>query len=139
MVILELISEKWLLLCEKVGPVFGKIGFVLAKIRDVLMLIWTYIVKLRKIFLTIPVAWAAVMLALRNLRELPEMVGLDLQIDGTFAIQMNRELAVLGPVAITAFCLLLMFCSRRVMTPWVVSLVSLMLPLFIWLINVFPS
>ena len=119
MAILELISEKWLLLCEKVGPVFGKIGFVFGKIRDVLLLIWAFIVKLRKIFLAIPVAWAAVLLALRNLRELPEMVGLDLQIDGTFAIQMNRELAVLGPVAITAFCLLL--------------------PLFIWLINVFPS
>ena len=44
----------------------------------------------------------------------------------------------MGPVAITALCLLLMFCSKRILTPWVVSAVSLLLPVFIWVINVFP-
>lgn len=135
---MDQIVEKWHALTEAVGPVFSKIGAFFKKVWDVLLIIWAYIAKLYKVFLAAPVVYAAVVLAMQNMQRLPETVGLDLQIDGTFALQMSRELAVLGPVAVTALCLLLMFCSKRVLTPWVVSVVSLILPLLIWVINVFP-
>ena len=40
------------------------------------------------------------------MQHLPAVVGLDLQVGGDFSIQVVRELAVLGPVAVTAVCLL---------------------------------
>ena len=136
---LEAFAEKWNQVYEKVGPVLSAIGHVLSKTGDVLLQIWNTILKFRKIFLAIPVVWAAVQLAFQNLERLPETVGLDVQVDGTFAIQITRELAAWGPVVVTIFCLLLMFCSRRILTPWVVSVMTLLIPIFIWLINVFPS
>lgn len=139
MIFLEVIAEKWRIICEKTGPGFRKVGHFFSVVGDYLKRFWRYLLRLRKIFMAVPVVWGAVVLAMRNLTQLPETVGLNLQIDGTFAIQISREIAVLGPVALTALCLLLMFCSRRTLTPWVVSVISLVVPLFIWLINVFPS
>ena len=40
---------------------------------------------------------------------------------------------------IFAACLLLMFLSRRVVYPWLVSIFSLALPLLIYITNVFPA
>lgn len=136
---MEVFVEKWRALCEKAGPVLEKVGGFFKKVGHVLHIIWDYLIRLRKIFAAVPVAWAAVTLALQNMARLPETVGLSLEVDGTFAIEMSRELAVLGPVALTALCLLLMFCSKRILTPWVVSVITLILPIFIWVINVFPS
>ena len=95
--------------------------------------------KLRKIILAVPVAWAAIALALRNLAKLPALVGLDLQADGTFGIQMGKLPAVLAPLLVTAVCLLLLFCSKRTLTPWLVSVFSLTLPVIILIINTFPA
>lgn len=136
--ILDTIAEKWALLCDKVGPVVTKIGTVFKKTGDFIALFIAYLVKFKKLFLAIPVAWAAVMLAINNLTKLPEKVGLDLQLDGSFTFEVSRELAAFGPVVLTLVCLVLMFCSKRVMTPWVVSLITLVVPIFIWVINVFP-
>ena len=102
---------------------------------------WVY--KLRSIFLAIPVAFAAVLLALDNLIKLPDTVELCLpsSADG-FAIQiveLNKMVAVFGPLLITALCLLLMFASRRVSYPWLISVFSLVLPLFIYFASVFPG
>jgi len=139
MKILEQIAQVWNTAWSKIAPVFAVIGKVFTTIGDVLLWIWELIVRLRKIVLAVPVALLALKLASDNMVRLPEMVGLNLQIDGTFSLEITREFAVLGPLAITAICLLLMFCSKRVLTPWVVSLVSLLLPLFLWVINAFPS
>jgi len=40
-------------------------------------------------------------------------------------------------LSITAICLLLMFISKRTLTPWMVSLLSLALPLTILITNTF--
>ena len=106
---------------------------------DILLLIGQTFLKFRKIFLAAPVVWAAVQLAFQNMERLPESVGLNLQVDGTYAIQITRELAVWGPVVVTIFCLLLMLCSRRILTPWLVSVMTLLIPIFLWVTNVFPS
>ena len=136
---MDKIVEKWHALCDWAGPGLGKVGGACKKVWDFLLIVWAYISKLRKLFAAIPIVWGAVILAIRNEAVLPSVVGISLETDGTFAIEMTRELAVLGPVALTALCLLLMFCSKRILTPWVVSAFTLLVPLYIWLINVFPA
>lgn len=110
----------------------GKFFSVLAGIGSVLY-------KLRSIFLSIPVALAAVMLAVRNMRLLPETVGINLLASGEYQWMVARSVAVLGPMAVTALCLLMMFLSRRVVYPWLISIFSLVIPLVIWVTNVFPA
>lgn len=94
--------------------------------------------KLRSVLLAIPVAVAAVALAIRNLAKLPAQVGINLQASGEYAMVVGKGVAVMGPLAVTAVCLLLMFCSRKVVYPWLISLFSLALPLLIWITNTFP-
>lgn len=139
MVFFEKLSQWWNILCEKLKPTLSKLGAACQKVSQFLQKAWVYIVKLRKVILAVPVAWGAVVLALRNLSQLPELVGLDLQADGSFAIQTGRLPAVLAPLLVTAVCLLLMFCSKRTLTPWLVSVFSLALPVIILVINVFPA
>lgn len=135
----EKLSQKWNALCKKAKPTTDKIGAFLASAGRVAHSVWIYVVKLRKVFLAIPVAWGALYLALRNLKQLPEVVGLFLQSDGTFAVQIGRVPAVLAPLLVTAVCLLLMFGSRRILTPWLVSVLSLALPVVVFVINIFPA
>jgi hypothetical protein len=71
--------------------------------------------------------------------HLPQVVGLRLQTNGAFAIQITRGLAVISPLAVTLVCLLLMFCSRRTLTPWFVSLCSLLIPIVLLITNTFPG
>lgn len=117
---------------EKTANILGKIGRVLCRIGK-------SIYGMRSVLLAIPVGAAAVMLALRNAVQLPEQVGIDLQASGAYALVVDRNLAVLGPLAITALCLLMMFSSRRVFYPWLISLFSLVLPLLLWVTNLLPG
>lgn len=98
---------------------------------------WAY--KLRSVLLAIPVAIGAVVLAIRNMVELPDQVGINLLATGEFEHTVSRLVAVMGPLAITAVCLLLMFCSRRVVYPWLISLFSLALPILLLITNTFPA
>ena len=106
---------------------------------SVLAGIGSMLYKLRSIFLSIPVALVAVMLAVRNMRLLPETVGINLLATGEYQWMVARNIAVLGPMAVTALCLLMVFCSRRVVYPWLISIFSLAIPLVIWVTNVFPA
>lgn len=132
-------AAKWQQLWQKAKPVMDKVKYFCQKVGEALRIFWVYVVKLRKALLAFPVAWATMILAIKNLVDLPEHVGLDLQSDGTFSILIAREIAVLGPIAITAFCLLLMFVSKKTLTPWLVSVISLLLPLVILITNTFPA
>ena len=99
---------------------------------------WEWVFRLRSVGLAIPVAVGAVCLAVYNEATLPAMVGIDLLASGEYARMIPREVAVIGPLALTALCLLFMFCSRRVVYPWLISLFSLVLPLLILITNIFP-
>ena len=132
-------AQKWNALRTKLSPVMQKIGRFFRKVLDILALIWRYIVRFKRIIIAIPVAVGAVYLALWNMDRLPSKVGFGIQLDGTFDYMVAREIAVLGPIAVTALCLLLMFCSKRTLTPWLVSVFSLVLPILIWVIKSFPS
>ena len=132
-------AQKWNTMRTKLSPVMQKIGRFFRKVLDILAMIWRYIVRFKRIIIAIPVAIGAVYLALWNMDRLPSKVGFGIQLDGTFDYMVAREIAVLGPIAVTALCLLLMFCSKRTLTPWLVSVFSLILPILIWVINAFPS
>ncbi|MBQ3541749.1 MAG: hypothetical protein IJA45_01315 [Oscillospiraceae bacterium] len=95
--------------------------------------------KLKKIIATVPVAIGAVILAFYNMANLPKVVGLDLLESGAFTYQIPRGIAVFAPLAVTGVCLLLMFCSRRILTPWLVSVISLLIPVAILITNIFPA
>lgn len=98
---------------------------------------WAY--QLRSILLSIPVGVCACALAIRNLSVLPASVHIYLLDDPKYQWIVPQGVAVLLPLSITAVCLLLMFCSKKVLYPWLISLLSLALPLVIWLSNAFPG
>ena len=123
---------------DKVGGFFEKIGESVLWIGENTDVIWLYIKKFHKVILAIPVGIGAGCLAVYSGNNLPEYVGINLLETGEYAMIVTRELAVLGPLAVTAVCLLLMFASRRTLYPWLISIFSLVLPLLLLLTNNFP-
>lgn len=93
--------------------------------------------KLRGLILGIPVAAAAIVMAINNQIKLPDEVGVVLMASGQYSQTVSKTVAVLGPLGLTAICLVLVFCSRKVLYPWLISLFSLALPLLILFINTF--
>lgn len=117
---------------QKVSAVFEAIG-------NVFKVIYSWCSRLHKLILAVPIVVGAVLLAQRCVEELPDKVGLGLLADGTYSQLISKDLAIMGPLAVTAVCLLLMFCSRRTLYPWLISLFSLALPLLILITNIFPA
>lgn len=95
--------------------------------------VWIY--RIRKYIMAVPVAYYAVKLAILNSERLPDLVGLDIQASGEFARMVSRQNAVLGPLGITTFCLVLLLCSRKPLLPWLISAFTLILPILIWMTN----
>lgn len=126
------IIEKWKAVWSKISPVYHKIESVIETICRVIF-------RLRKVFMAIPVVWVALKLAVQNGQRLPEMVGLNLQATGEFATFVTKNYAVYGPLGVTLFCLLLMFCSRKATFPWIISIFTLVLPYLIWFTNMYPG
>ncbi len=110
-----------------------------AETKHKLKIFWKWAYRLRSVILAIPVAAAAVILAIHNQAMLPSSVGIQIQANGEYASMVSRSVAVLGPLAVTAVCLLMVFCSRKVLYPWLISLFSLALPLLIYITNTFPG
>ena len=98
---------------------------------------WAY--KLRSILLSIPVAVVALALAVRNLSQLPSEVGINMLANGQYQWVISRGMAACIPVAVTAVCLVMMFLSKKVLYPWLISVFSLALPLVLWFTNIFPN
>ena len=139
MVKLKELKQKWLTLWGKTKPARDKIAKVCKKTWNVIYHIGMWIYHLRGIFMAVPVGIAAVWLAIDNTAKLPEQVGINLLANGQYQYVIDRSVAVLGPLAVTAVCLLLMFCSRRTLTPWFVSLCSLLIPIVLLITNTFPG
>ena len=112
---------------------------VLAKIGEVLEVIVNLLYKLRKVFMAAPVVYYAIKLARFNSVNLPKVVGINLQSNGAFAQTLTRQMAVMGPLGVTAACLLLMFLSRKAMYPWAISIFSLAIPILLLLSNRYPA
>ena len=114
-------------------------GTALQKIGHIFQLVGSWIYKLRSVLLAIPVVAAAFVLAKENMEKLPEFVGINMQTTGEFAMMIERDVAVFVPLIVTAACLLMMFISRKVLYPWLISIFSLIIPLLLWFTNIFPA
>ena len=107
--------------------------------KSLMAFIGMILFRLRKVVLAVPVVMLAVKLALYNRENLPEQVGINLQSSGEFAQMISRDMAVMGPLGLTAACLLLMLCSKKALYPWAISLFTLVLPVMILLTNIYPA
>ena len=108
------------------------------KVRRVVGLIVTWIYRLRGLILAAPVVYAALRIADHNMSHLPASVGIFLQSSGDFADTITREFAVYGPLGLTAACLILMLCSRKIMYPWAISVFTLVIPILLLVSNQYP-
>ena len=118
---------------------FEKLKGGIASVNRVINIIGMVIFRLRKIVLSVPVVYYALKLAAYNGEHLPEQVGLNLQSSGEFAMTIARSMAVMGPLALTLACLFLMFCSRKALYPWAISVFTLELPLLLLVSNLYPA
>ena len=109
------------------------------KINRIISTVGTWLFRLRKPVMAAPVVYYAVKLAQYNRLHLPEQVGVNLQSTGEFAQYISRDLAVMGPLALTGGCLIMMFCSRKAMYSWAISIFTLALPLLLLLSNAYPT
>lgn len=110
-----------------------------SKLWPVLKTIWHYIYKFRGIVISLPVLVVAIWEAFLNASRLPERVGLNLKATGEFAMTVTRSTAVLIPLLVTIGCILMTCFTRRTLFPWLISIFSLVLPLLIWIINIYPA
>ena len=122
------LSDFW----QRTASARGKVGRVFREIGS-----WIYI--LRGLLLAIPVGVAAVLMAIESNKVLPDRVGLLILENGSYQWMVDKNMAILIPLGVTAACLLMMFCSRKVVYPWLISIFSLVLPLVIYITNVFPA
>ncbi len=89
--------------------------------------------RLRAVFLSVPIAIAAVLMAFKSRTLLPEKVGIFMQANATYQFYVDRPLAIVVPLVLTAICLTITLCSKKVTFPWCISLFSLILPALLWL------
>lgn len=118
---------------------FAKFKAVVGKINSVINLIGVWLYRLRKFVMAAPVVYYALKLAAYNNEHLPAQVGINLQSTGEFAMTIAKSLAVIGPLGLTIACLFLMFCSRKAMYPWAISIFTLALPLLLLISNLYPA
>lgn len=133
------ISAAWQNFWERTGPVLQKIADVFKMIGYVIGQIFHWIFRLRKVFMAIPVVYYAIRIADYNMHNLPEQVGFNLQSTGEFAKMISLETAVYAPLLLTAGCLVLMFCSRRALYPWLISIFTLAIPILFLITNIYPA
>lgn len=133
------IEDKWLAFCRNTKPAREKFSKILRKTGRILKTIWAYVYKLRAAILAVPVAIGAICLAFMNMSQLPDSVGINLLSNGEFSMMVSRELAVFCPLAVTALCVVLTLSSRKTLYPWMISLFTLVLPLLIYVTNVYPA
>lgn len=132
------LKESWNGFRSSLKAAANTTGSVYDKIKSVIGVIVMVLYRLRGVFLAIPVVYYALKLAAYNMQNLPEKVGIGLQSTGEFAYTVSRELAVLGPLVLTGGCLVMMFCSRKAIYPWAVSIFTLALPLLLLVSNIYP-
>lgn len=135
----DAIEEKWTAFCENTAPARKKTRKVMRKVGRSARVVWAYVYKLRGLLLCVPVAVAAIWLACMNLAKLPEQVGLILLSTGEFSWVVGKATAVFGPLLVTLLCLVLVLCSKKTLYPWLISIFSLVLPLLIQFINIYPA
>ena len=145
------LGDKWNIFWGKCAPVLRTIGAVFAAIGRAIAKLWSYIFKLRALFMAIPVAMIVIIEAMINMSRLPDTLeyatnGLDFDatqtLFGPFVMhieQMSRETAAMGPLMLTAVCLVLTIFSKRTLFPWIISIFTLVVPVLLYLMTQYPA
>jgi len=138
------LKEKWAAFAKKTEPARNKAGRIIGTTARVFRGIGKWIYRLRGILLAIPVGAAAVLLALRNLRDLPAYVAVTVPKIQENALVLSSELISRGwavniPVVVTGGCILMMLLSRRVTYPFLISVFTLVLPIVVRVITILPA
>ena len=136
---MEELTAKANALWEKVQPWLEKANKVYRRAKEIWVKAWPWIWQARKLLLALPVVYLMLYFARLNWNVLPEQVGLNLQTSGDYARYISKELAVYGPMGVTGGCLTMMFLSRKTIYPWMICMISMLLPLLILITNIFPS
>lgn len=101
--------------------------------------IWRYIWMFRGAIISVPVLVVAISQAFCNASRLPETVGLNIQATGEYAMTVARPTAVVIPLLVTIGCILLTCFTKRPLFPWLISIFTLVIPILIWIINIYPA
>lgn len=129
------LREKWNHFWDGVRATMAPVDRVLGKIGDGLGFLFRWIYRLRGIWLSLPVVFAAWKLALYNKANLPAEVGLNMLSNGEFSQVISLQSAVQVPFFITVGCLVMVLLSRKTLYPWIISVFTLSIPLLLLLNN----
>lgn len=134
----RVLKKIWHVICVVAVAIWKGTCATLRWIRKALKTIWMYIYLLRGLLLAMPVTIGAVIIASISHNILPEEVGVILLQDGQFQTMISRNTAVMFPLAVTGVCVLLTVCSKKPLYPWLISIFSLVLPVLIYVTNMYP-
>lgn len=109
------------------------------KFGKVMKVIWNWLCLLKGFLISLPVLGVAIWQAFDSASKLPESVGINLLATGEYAMMIPRSTAVLVPLLVTIGCVLLTCFSKRVLFPWLISVFTLVLPVLIWVTNIYPA
>lgn len=132
------IEDKWRLLCEKTAPARSFLRRFWQELKHVLHVTWSFIYRLRSVFLAIVLGFAAIWVMLWCSPRLPDSVGIYLMNNGEFFLLVPKQIALIGSLAVTATCILLMLCTKKPLYPWLIGVFSLVLPIFFLFTNIYP-
>ena len=122
---------------EKFKSFLEKLGTVRDGTNTVLGIAGNVLFHLRKLFLAVPVILVGMRVFMYAKENLPNQVGVLLEESGAFRYMLDRDTAMACCLYLTGGCLLMMFLSRKVIYPWIISLFSLVLPIVLVVTNLF--
>ena len=144
---LDNLVDKWEAFKQTPRPGLEKTGKRMRKTGLFLSGLWHYIYMFRSIIMATPVATAAAILAAKCSTDLPESVMVTVpainpqsedSVLGFLVFNseyVSRSIAVFAPLVLTVACLLLTICSKRTFYPWLISIFTLIVPVFLLLTN----
>ena len=124
---------------KKLGETYEKFLAVRSKVGKVLRTVGQVLFHSRKLVLTVPVVLLGWKVLGYAREHLPEDVGILLKESGDFHYIISKSTALSCCLGITGFCLLMMILSRKTVYPWIITMFTLVLPLFLVVTNIFPG
>lgn len=161
---MDRLIEKWYRFVDFVSPFNRGFARVFRAFRRTFQNLWRYIFWFRSVILGAPLAVAAVVLAAMNMSRLPDQVPYtkllfyseqkqkflpflftneaENVLFGFLAVipdTISKIQAVFMPLVMTAVCIVLMILSKRMLYPFLIGLLTLVLPFVIYWFVVFPK
>lgn len=163
---MDRLIEGWYRFVDAVSPFNRGVRQVFRAIARTFRNLWKYVFWFRSVILAAPMAVAAVILAARNMSRLPEEISYTKILFFTENMKkiprflrvlfseeaenvlfdvfvmsqdfLSRNQAVFMPLALTAVCIVLMIFSKRMMYPFLIGLMTLALPIVLYIFTYFP-